>query len=384
MEKFKIGVIGCGNISPAYFRGCKPYEFMEIAACSDIDMAKAKARAEEFKAPKVCTVDEILRDPEIKAILNLTVPNAHAEVNLAAINAGKHVYTEKPFAVKREDGLKALEAAKKKNLRIGGAPDTFMGGGIQTCRKLIDDGWIGEPVAATAFMVNHGHEHWHPAPEFYYKTGGGPMFDMGPYYITALVNLIGAVKRVAGSTRKTFPERTITSQPLSGAKVKVETATHLAGTMDFANGAIGTIITSFDCWEHNLPIIEIYGTQGSLSVPDPNTFRGTVKVRRNDLHVGFDGAAHETRHGEQASASGWIEINLTHNAEVSRGIGLADMVRGIMTGRPHRASGELAYHVLDVMSAFDESSQGGRHIEIKSRCERPPALPTGLKLGQLD
>jgi predicted dehydrogenase len=365
MEKLKIGVIGCGNISPAYFKGCKPYEFMTIAACADLDPAKAKARAEEFKVPKVCAVEELLRDPEIKIILNLTIPRAHAEVNLAAISAGKHVYTEKPFAIKREDGLKTLAAAKKSGVRVGGAPDTFLGGGIQTCRKLIDDGWIGEPIAATAFMMNHGHEHWHPAPEFYYKPGGGPMLDMGPYYVTALVNLIGAVRRVAGSTRATFPERLISSQPLNGAKIKVETTTHLAGTLDFANGAIGTIITSFDCWGHNCPIIEIYGTHGSISVPDPNTFGGVVKVRR-------------------AGVAEWTEIALTHSAEVGRGIGLADMARGIMAGRPHRASGELACHVLDVMCAFDESSQAGKHIEMSSKCERPASLPLGLRLGQLD
>ena len=377
LRKVNVGVVGCGNISGIYLEMGQTFEILNLAAVSDILPERALAQAQKYHIPRAYSVEELLADPDIDIVLNLTIPNAHAQVGQAALVAGKSVYNEKPIAITRQDAKRMLDTAQAKNLRVGGAPDTFLGGGLQTCRKLIDDGWIGQPVAATAFMLCHGHESWHPAPEFYYKVGGGPMFDMGPYYLTALVALMGPVRRVTGSARATFPERTITSQPLTGTKVKVETPTHLAGTMDFASGAVGTIITSFDCWGHNLPIIEIYGTLGSLSVPDPNTFRGTVKIRRNDLQVVFDGA-HDT------PAGGWIEITLTHNPEVSRGIGLADMVRGIMTGRPHRASGELAYHVLDIMSAFDESSRAGRHIEIKSRCERPAALPTGLKLGQVD
>ena len=363
--KVKVGIIGCGNISPAYFKGCRAFQILDVVACADLDMDLARKRAEEFEVPKACSVGELLADPEIRIVVNITVPRAHAEVNMAAIVAGKNAHCEKPFAVFREDGLKALEMAKERGKLVGGAPDTFLGGGIQTCRKLIDDGWIGEPVAATAFMAGHGPEGWHPNPDFYYKVGGGPMFDMGPYYLTALVNLLGPIKRVTGSTRISFPERTITNEARFGETIEVETPTHLTGVMDFAGGAVATIITSFDVWATHLPRIEIYGSEGSLSVPDPNTFRGPVRVRR-------------------AGDKAWSEVPLTHSDTVSRGIGVADMAYALAYGRPHRASGDLAYHVLDVMHAFDEASKNGRHVEIQSTCSRPAPLPMGLLPGTLD
>jgi predicted dehydrogenase len=367
MNKVKVGIIGCGNISSIYMKNCSTmFEILDLVACADIDMERAEAKAAEFNIPKASTVAELLADPEIEIVINLTIPKAHAEVCLAALEAGKNVHVEKPLAITREDGQKILNLAKENGLLVGAAPDTFLGGGIQTCRKIIDDGWIGEPVAATAFMTCHGHESWHPDPEFYYKIGGGPMFDMGPYYLTALVNLIGPVKRVTGSARITFPERTITSKPKYGTKVTVDTPTHVAGVMDFENGAIGTIITSFDVWAAQLPRIEIYGTHGSISVPDPNGFGGPVLVKRYN-------------------AVGWSEVQLTHGyAENSRGIGVADMAYAIRTGRPHRASGELAFHVLDLMHAFHDASREGKHHEVKSTCKRPAALPLNLRNGTLD
>lgn len=364
-EKVKVAVVGCGNISGAYFEGCGRFDILEVAACADLDAARAQAKAEEFGVPRACTVKELLADPEIRIVVNLATPAAHTAVNLEAIAAGKSVYVEKPLAVTRREGRSVLEAARAKGVLVGCAPDTFLGGGGQTCRKLIDEGAIGEPVAAVAFVAGRGHEGWHPAPEFYYKRGGGPMFDMGPYYLTALVNLIGAVKRVAGSVRVTFPERVIGSEPLKGTRIVVETPTHLTGTMDFRSGAIGTLIMSFDVVSHNLPMIEIYGTEGSMSVPNPNTFRGPVKVRRL---------------GQES----WTDMPLTHSEEVGRGIGVADMACALVHGRAHRASGELAYHVLDVMQSFEESSTAGRHVEIESTCARPAALPLGLKPGELD
>jgi len=366
MKKIKVGVIGCGNISGIYFKNGKKLEILDIVACSDLYIDRAKAKAEEFGIPKACTVEELLSDPEIQIVLNLTIPKAHAEVSLTALEAGKHVYSEKPLAVTREDGKKILDLAKKKGLLVGCAPDTFMGAGIQTCRKLIDDGWIGKPIGATAFMTCHGHESWHPDPEFYYKVGGGPMLDMGPYYLTALINLIGPMKRVTGSARITFPERTITSTPKYGTKITVDTPTHIAGVIDFENGAIGTIITSFDVWAAQLPRIEIYGTEGSLSVPDPNTFGGPVYVRRKDASV-------------------WSEVPLTHGySENSRGIGLADMAYALLSGRQHRANGDMAYHVLDVMHGFLDASDSSRHYEVQSTCNRPSPLPMGLAPNVLD
>lgn len=367
MKRVKTGIIGCGNISGIYLKNCtQVFKALEVTAVADLDRTRAEAKAAEFGIPKACTVKELLADPEIEIVINLTIPVAHAEVNMAALEAGKNVHVEKPLAITREDGRKMLALAEAKGLLVGCAPDTFMGGGIQTCRKLIDDGWIGKPVAATAFMTCHGHESWHPDPEFYYKVGGGPMFDMGPYYLTALVNLIGPVARVTGSAQATFPERTITSAPKYGTKVSVDTPTHIAGVMDFENGAVGTIITSFDIWHANLPRIEIYGTEGSMSVPDPNTFGGPVLVRRQD-------------------AGEWKEIPLTHGyAENSRGLGVCDMAYALRNGRTNRASGKLAMHVLDIMHGFHDASRDGKHYTITEKCHRPAALPLGLMPGEVD
>jgi predicted dehydrogenase len=363
-RKVKVGIIGCGNICGAYFKYTRMFPILDVVACADLDMSRAEAKAQE-NGIKAMAVKDLLADKEIEIVINLTVPKAHFEVNMAVIQAGKNVYCEKPLAVNREDGRKTIEAAKAKGLLVGCAPDTFLGGGGQTCRKLIDDGWIGQPVAATAFMMCHGHESWHPSPEFYYEVGGGPMLDMGPYYLTALVNLIGPIKRVSGSTRATFPERLITSQPKFGKRVTVETPTHIAGVVDFASGAVGTIIQSFDIWGHNLPCIEIYGTEGSMVVPDPNCFTGPVSIRR-------------------AKDKGWSSIPLTHADDVGRGMGVADMAYALRTGRKHRASGDLAYHVLDVMCSFEESSKTCKHVEIKSAGAKPAALPVGLLTGELD
>jgi len=364
-QTMNIGVIGCGDIArKAYMKFIPNSPNVQVTACADIDADKASAFADEF-AIKALSVDELIAADEVDIVLNLTIPGVHAEVNMAALQAGKHAYCEKPLAVNLEEGIASMKLAQEKGLRIGCAPDTFFGGGIQTCRKLIDDGAIGRPVAAVAFMACPGHESWHPSPAFYYKPGGGPMLDMGPYYLTALVNLIGPVARVSAATRTTYPQRTITSKPLEGTVVDVDVTTHLSGSVDFACGAIGTLIMSFDTWAHHLPRIEIYGTEGSIVVPDPNTFGGKVELWTKDTRE-------------------WHEFDLTHTPDNGRGIGLADMAKAIIDDRPHRASGELALHVLDVMTAFDRSSEAGRHIEIDSTCDRPAALPAGLKPGEVE
>lgn len=365
MGKVKVGIIGCGNISGIYFQSGKTFDIIDIVACADLMMDRAKKAAADHGVPKACTVEELLADPEIQIVVNLTIPGAHAEVALKTLEAGKSTHGEKPLAVTREDGQQMLDLAASKGLRVGCAPDTFMGAGIQTCRKLIDDGWIGEPVGATAFMLCPGHESWHPDPEFYYKKGGGPVFDMGPYYLTALVNLLGPVKSVMGYTRTTHEYRTITSAPKFGTKVKVDVPTHVAGTLEFGNGALGTIIQSFDVHGHHLPNIEIYGTEGSIQVPDPNGFGGPVFVKRG--------------------RGDWKEMPLSHiYHDNSRGIGVADMAYGLISGREHRASGDLAFHVLDIMHALHDSSDGGRRVKLKSKCKRPAAMPMGLVHGFLD
>lgn len=356
----KIGIIGCGNISGIYLENGKVFDAIDIAAVADIDLDRAHARAAQYAIPKACGVEELLADPEIEIVINLTTPDAHGPVALSVLNAGKSVYNEKPLAVTREDARAMLDLAAAKGLRVGCAPDTFLGGGLQTCRKLIDDGWIGEPIGATAFMMSHGPESWHPNPTFFYQPGAGPMFDMGPYYLTALTMLLGPVKRVTGSARISFAERTITNEFNYGDKIQVNTPTHVTGVLDFAAGPVATIITSFDVWSAQLPRIEIYGSHGSLSVPDPNTFDGPVLLRR--------GGARE-----------WTPVPLSHGfTRNSRGLGVADMATAIRSGRPHRASGELAYHVLDLMHSIHDASREGRHIEMQSTMTRPAPLPLGL------
>ena len=352
--KTKIAIVGCGNISDIYLENCLAFG-LEVVACSDMDMSRAEAKAGQFGVAAQ-PLTEVLADSFIELIVNLTPPSVHAEVSCAALNAGKHVYSEKPLATNRTDGAQLLALAKQKGLRIGCAPDTFLGAGLQTCRKLLDDGAIGEPVAAVAFMTGRGMEMWHPNPDFFYQPGGGPMFDMGPYYLTTLVSMLGPVRRLTGSARITFPERLITSEPLAGAKIKVNTPTHVTGVLDFVGGSVATVIMSFDVWAANLPSIEVYGSDGSLSVPDPNTFGGPVRVK-------------------SATDEEWRDVPLTHGyTENSRGLGVSDMVAAIRENRPHRASGEMAFHVLDLIQSFEEASTSGQHIEIQSRCERPAAL----------
>jgi predicted dehydrogenase len=356
----KVGVIGCGTISRVYFEIARAFSILDVVACADLYLERAQERAQEFHIPRACKVAELLADTEIELVINLTIPAVHAEIGLAALEAGKCVYNEKPLAIAREDARRMLKLAAERHLLVGGAPDTFLGGGLQTCRKVIDDGEIGEPIAASAFMLCHGHEHWHPDPAFYYQAGGGPMFDMGPYYLTALIALLGPIRRVTGSTKITFPTRTITSEPHYGDKIEVTTPTHITGIMDFASGAVGTISTSFDVWGTTLPPIEIYGTQGTLLVPDPNTFSGPVRIRKAGEHT-------------------WRDVPLTHGyTKNSRGIGAADMAYALRSGQPHRANGELAYHVLDSMCAFEDASREGKHIELTSTCVRPEPLPSRL------
>jgi predicted dehydrogenase len=354
-----VGIVGCGNISGIYLEAGKKWDLLNIVACADIDLSRAQAQAAKYGIPKASGVTELLADPSIDIVINLTVPQAHAEVALAALAAGKSVYNEKPLALDREQAKQMLDLAREQGLRVGGAPDTFLGGGLQTCRKLLDDGLIGEPIGASAFMMSHGPESWHPNPEFFYQPGAGPMFDMGPYYLTALTTLLGPVRRVTGSSRVSFPERVIGSEPLRGLVIKVNTPTHIIGVLDFAAGAIGTIVTSFDVWSSELPRLEIYGSKGTLSLPDPNTFSGPVRVRLA---------------GEQR----WSEVPIAHGyTENSRGLGVADMADAIRTGRRHRANGQLAYHVLDLMHTIHDASREGRHIEMTSSCERPEPLPEG-------
>ena len=361
MQRTKIGIVGCGAISGIYLTAQRRFDILEIAACADLDLERARARAAEYDIPRACTCRRTAGRSRDRDRGEPDDPKGTRRGrSWRQSQPANRSITRKPLAISREDGQRILSAAAERGVRVGCAPDTFLGAGLQTCRKLIDDGAIGRPVAATAFMVSPGHESWHPDPDFYYQPGGGPMFDMGPYYLTALVSMLGPVRRVTGSTSVTYPTRTITSQPKYGQTITVNTPTHVAGVLDFADGAVGTIITSFDVWGANLPLLEIYGTEGSLSLPDPNTFGGPVRLR-------------------QARTSTWEEIALSHGySDNNRGLGVADMAYALRSGRAHRANGELAYHVLDIMHAFHDASREDRHVMVQSSCERPAPLPSDL------
>lgn len=354
VDPVRIGLVGCGKISAAYLQAAPDYPVLDLVACADIDHAAAQRIGAEFGL-QVMEVDDLLARDDIEAILNLTVPRAHAPVNLAALKAGKHVYCEKAFAVDPAAGAEVLAAARERGLRVGSAPDTFLGAGHQTVRALVDAGRIGRVVAASAIWMGHGHEGWHPSPSFFYEPGGGPHFDMGPYYLTALVHALGPVRAVTAMTGRAFETRTVGSGPNAGSVVPVQVDTHMSGTLEFANGCIGTIALSFDVWRHAHPRLELYGTAGSISTPDPNRFGGPVAV---------------------ADPGGeWEEVPLRAGpTENARSIGLADLCLGLRTGAPHRCNGELAQHVLEVMAALDRSAGERTQIEIDSRPDRPAPL----------
>lgn len=359
MKKVPVAIIGNGNISPIYLENLTKVFNKEVYVKGVCDLLpkRSKNASDKFNIPVIYdTMYDAFCDEEIEIIVNLTRPEEHFGVAIEALKAGKNTHSEKPMSINRQDALTLLELSEEKGLLLGVAPDTFLGAGIQTCREILDSGEIGEPIGAAAFMTCHGHESWHPDPEFYYAKGGGPMLDMGPYYVTALVSLLGPVKRLCGISKKSFSTRVITSEKKNGKIMNVDTDTHIAGIMEFDNSATGTIITSFDVWRADNPRIEIYGTKGSMQVPDPNGFGGPVRISK----LGSD----------------WIDIPITRPySENSRGLGVWDMANALRLKTPHRTSGKLAYHVLDIMLGFTDSSQSGEFYKLKSTCTRPAALP---------
>ena len=359
MERVEIGVIGCGNISSAYLTAARKFPILDIVALSDANPAAAEARAAEFGL-SARSVDAVLSDPSVEIVLNLTVPKAHVEVGLKAIAAGKHVYSEKPLEVTAVAGARRalIDAAAAKVLRVGSAPDTFLGGAQQTARQCVDEGLIGRPIGGAAFFMCPGHERWHPDPGFYYLGGGGPMLDMGPYYVTALVNLLGPVASVSGVATRTRPERLITSSSSPERAFRSRSRPTSQGTLLFASGAAVSVTMSFDVPRHKHVPIELYGEAGSLIVPDPNCF--------DEARIEFANAAED-----------WREIETRHAYADGnyRILGVADMAHAIRAGRPHRASGALALHVLEVMEAFQTSSDAGKSVAISNRPEQPQQLP---------
>ncbi|RIX50219.1 gfo/Idh/MocA family oxidoreductase [Paenibacillus nanensis] len=368
MRKIKIGVIGCGMISGIYLKNCtEMFDYiLEVKAVADLVPELARKRAEEFGVGTVYTVEELLADPEIEIVLNLTAPAAHAPINKRVLEAGKHVYTEKPFALSREEADEVLELAEAKGLLVGCAPDTFLGAGVQTCRKLIDDGWIGQPYAADASIImGNAGNGMHPNFQNFLKLGGDPVMDMGPYYLTALVNMLGPVRRVTGSAQQLNKEITVTNPRSAryGDTVPVEAPTNVTATLDFHSGAVASLQACKEAFGYE-PRMEIYGTEGILYVPDANFFGGTIRLK---------------------SASGELkEVPYSHGfATESRGIGVADMAYAIQSGRQNRASGRLARHILDISLGIFEASEQERHVTLQSTIERPEPLPLGLKYNTL-
>jgi len=359
----RLGVIGCGTISQVYLRNLAASPEVETGACADVVPERAAARAAEFGVLRACSPAELLADTEIDLVVNLTVPSAHFEISLAALRAGKHVWSEKPLAVDREQGAALVREAAERGLQLGCAPDTVLGAGLQTCRRVLDEGLIGEPLAASAFFFNRGPERWHPDPAFLYQPGAGPLWDVGIYHLTALVTLLGPVHRVTAIGRKLFPERVIASGPRAGETFSVGTDTYVSCVLEFASGALANVVATFGIWGGDLPKLQVYGPDGVLNAPDPNTFGGplSANLHRDEL--------------------GWRDLPLDgddgHTDRNRRGIGVIDLVRGLAEGRPPRASGELAYHVLDVLQSVADSTAGGRHIKLASTCLRPAPLPAG-------
>ncbi len=370
MAKLGIGVIGCGNISMTYMRNATLFPSVELRACADLDGVLAQHRAAEHGI-RALSVEDLLASADVDLILNLTVPNAHFEVSLAALQAGKHVFTEKPFAVAAAQGRTLVAEARRRTLAIGSAPDTFLGAAGRLARRLVDAGAIGRPVAGTAFMMGRGMEHWHPNPRFFYQPGGGPVLDMAPYYLTMLVSLLGPVARVTGIAAIGSPERLITAEgPYKNTTFTVGTPTTAMAVLAFASGAVVALGMSWDVFRHSLAPIEIHGTDGSLSLPDPDTFGGEVALSER-------GAA-----WRRMDTSGQLNgrINWPFDAPRLanyRMIGVADLAAALAAGRPPRASGELALHVLEVMEGIlGSAEQGGIPVDL------PPASVQPAPLGE--
>lgn len=362
-----VGIIGCGNISDAYFKGAVTFEVLNIIACTDMNMGVAKEKAEAHGC-LAQTIEELLANPDIDLVINLTPPAAHAQVSIAALNAGKHVHCEKPLAVTLEEGKAVLDLAAEKGLHVGCAPDTFLGAGFQTCRKLVDDQWLGKVIGGTAFLMDRGPESWHPNPSFFYENGAGPLFDMGPYYITALVHLLGPIKSVSAVTSKAFDVRIATGEETFGQELPVEVPTHNVGILQFHSGASISMTVSFDVHKHGHSPIEIYGTEGSLKAPDPNTFDGPIELWTPT-----------TKEWKTQAFSHPYTSNM-------RSIGAADIAYSILSDEPRtsRCSGALAYHALEVMCAFEKASDTEQTVAIESKPDQPTALPLGLVEGRLD
>jgi predicted dehydrogenase len=366
MTNLGLGIIGCGNISTSYLRLAPLFKGLEVRAVADVNMEAAKARAEEFNV-KAQSVDDLLASKDVDVVINLTIPDAHFAVTKRILEAGKHAYSEKPLVLTLEQGVTLRDLAKSKGLAVGCAPDTFLGGSHQQARAVLDEGRIGTITAGCAAVLNHGMEHWHPNPDFFFLPGAGPMLDLGPYYVANLINFLGPVKRVGALTSSAEPERTISNGPRNGEKVPVKTPTNIHALLEFHNGATINLSTSWDVWHHKRNHFELYGTEGTLYVPDPNFFGGTVEIGGRD--------------GSLTVLEPWDhpfgKVNQNHNGRDLanyRTAGLADMVAALTEGRDARCSLERTLHGVDVMMACLTSGETGQFVTLTTTCTRPAAL----------
>ncbi|MFN4155982.1 MAG: Gfo/Idh/MocA family protein [Paracoccaceae bacterium] len=367
MTSMGLGIIGCGNISSAYLRLAPLFKGLEVRAVADMNMDTARARGAEFNVAAQ-SVDDLLANPDVDVVINLTIPDAHYAVTRRILEAGKHAYSEKPLVLTLDEGesLRALAAAN--GLAVGCAPDTFLGGAHQQARAVLDEGKIGELTAGCAAVLNHGMEHWHPNPDFFFLPGAGPMLDLGPYYIANLINLLGPVRRVGALTSSAQSERTISNGPRNGETVPVKTPTNIHALLEFHNGATINLSTSWDVWHHKRNHFELYGTEGTLYVPDPNFFGGEVQIGGRD--------------GTLTTLAPWDHPFGVPNQEHPkngpqanyRTAGLADMVQALLTGRDARCSLERTLHGVEVMTACLASGESGEFVTLTTTCSRPDAL----------
>ncbi|MBB3918161.1 Gfo/Idh/MocA family protein [Rhizobium fabae] len=361
-----VGIIGCGNISTTYFSLAPLFKGLKVLACADINVQAAEARAKEYGV-RAQTIDALLANDEIDVVVNLTIPDAHFPVSKAILEAGKHVYSEKPLVLSLEQGEELRRIAKAKNLAVGCAPDTFLGGAHQLARKFIDDGGIGRVTSGACYVMSPGMEMWHPNPDFFFLPGGGPILDLGPYYVANLINLIGPVKRVGAMTSMASATRTITSQPRHGEIIPVKTPTTIQALLEFVSGATVTLTASWDVWSHRHANMELYGTDGSLYVPDPNFFGGTVEASGRDKDIKpLEAWEHPFGKINQENPNG-ARANY-------RTAGLADMVTALIEGRDARCSLDRTLHGVDVMTSILKSGEEGRFIDLTTTCTQPAAL----------
>lgn len=372
---FRVGLIGCGRISDIYLKNCARFPEVEVVACASLDLAESTAKANAYGIPRACLPDDIFGDTSIDAVLNLTIPAAHAEISLSALDAGKHVYSEKPFVTSMEDGERVLSRARQQGLLVGNAPDTFLGARWQTVRRLIDSGAIGRPTGVFAHVGTHGTERHNPNPDFYYAKGGGPLLDLGPYYLTAMVFCLGPIARVAGLSRRTFDRRMIENGPRNGRWMPVEVDTHVISLLEFESGVIGDMTMSFDVWDSEAPRFEIYGETGTICVADPDPVHG-ANIFGGDVLLRTRETSRWTHQPRPSGREDWTVVE-SHHAfdDDSRAIGLVDLAYAAQSGRAPRASGDLAFHVYEVMDAIQRAPNEGIYQSIKSRAARPEPLP---------